>query len=617
MLNLYKNKKLDIIEEKREVCVMQKYKLKHKDETVGLLNYDETTGRIVDYKDFGTGHSPFLGAADASKIKKWWEIRSVPASRKTMINLINQSNCFNNGDYLAKNLALSLTDLYWICPVEVKISFDKITLFNITAFSDKKIPLHNIESYDPNASLGGQMEKYWDMSGNIPVLVKESYKHFGQQAINEVFATKLHELQETDIPYVKYTATKTEDNGILCRCKSFTTKNMEFISAYEIVESSKKRNDISMYDYYIDICTKNGIDKEIMQNFMDYQTLTDFVISNTDEHLNNFGALRDMNTMKLIAPAPIFDSGNSMFFADTQKTPYSKTDILKRKITGFCSSEEKMLKFVKNKNIVKEDLLPDKEFVMSIYSAAGIPEWKANIISDNYMIKRQMLKEFQIGHIISMYQEKQKEKQKTNRNMSFVMLCGISETERRKKVQEICEEWGKTGINFIDANELYSIEQAMKDTSIIMDEEKTLEKLPIIMRNKTYTIISTNDTKEELDKYGIEYTDELVSFVVDIRIRQALRSHISIIHDAPNLNKKNRVHYVNMAKETGVDNRRIYFANHISESIASEVSSEELIRLKHILQNNTPSEEEGWTDIQYFENDKTKSIERDIDDISR
>lgn len=177
-------------------------------------------------------------------------------------------------------------------------------------------------------------------------------------------------------------------------------------------------------------------------------------------------------------------------------------------------------------------------------------------------------------------------------------------------MQEICEEWDKTGINFIDANELYSIEQAMKDTSIIMDKEKTLEKLPIIMRNKTYTIISTNDTKKELDKYGIEYTDELVSFVVDIRIRQALKNHISIIHDAPNLNKKNRVHYVNMAKETGVDNRRIYFANHVSESMKSKVSSEELIRLKHILQNNMPSEEEGWTDIQYFENDKTKSIER-------
>lgn len=38
---------------------MQKYNLMHKN-----------TGRIVDYKDFGTRHSPFLGTADVSKIKK-------------------------------------------------------------------------------------------------------------------------------------------------------------------------------------------------------------------------------------------------------------------------------------------------------------------------------------------------------------------------------------------------------------------------------------------------------------------------------------------------------------------------------------------------------------------
>lgn len=596
---------------------MQKYNLMHKNEIIGLLKYDETTGRIVDYKDFGTGHSPFLGTADVSKIKKWWEVRSVPASRKTMINFINQNSYFNNGDYLAKNLALSLTDLYWICPVETEISFDEITLFNIAAFSDKKIPLHNIESYDPNASLGGQMEKYWDVSGIIPVLVKESYKHFGQQAINEVFATKLHELQGTNIPYVKYTAIKTEDNGILCRCKSFTTRDIEFVSAYEIIESNKKRNDMSMYDYYIDVCTKNGIDEEIMQNFMDYQTLVDFVISNTDEHLNNFGVLRDANTMKLVAPAPIFDSGNSMFFAESRKTAYSRADILRQKITGFCSSEEKMLKFVKNKNIVKEDLLPDKEFVMNVYSAAGVPEWKVNIISDNYMIKRQMLKEFQIGHIISMYQEKQKEKQKTNRNMSFVMLCGISETERNKKVQEICEEWNENGMNFIDADEIYSIKQAIKDTSIIMDRKKVLEKLPIIMENKAYTLISIDETKKELNKYRMRYTDELAHFVMDVRVKQALRNHISVIHDAPNLIRKDRVHYIDIAKEAGVDNRKVYFMNTVSKNIISEISSEELITLKRIMQNNMPCKEEDWTDIQYCNNIKTQSIERDIDDINR
>ncbi len=54
------------------------------------------------------------------------------------------------------------------------------------------IPYHNETSYDPNASLGGQMDKYWDMSGETPELVKESYRFYGQQSLNEEFATIFH-----------------------------------------------------------------------------------------------------------------------------------------------------------------------------------------------------------------------------------------------------------------------------------------------------------------------------------------------------------------------------------------------------------------------------------------
>ena len=37
--------------------------------------------------------------------------------------------------------------------------------------------------------------------------------------------------------------------------------------------------------------------------------MTDFVLTNTDWHLNNFGVLRDSKTLKFIGIAPIFDSG--------------------------------------------------------------------------------------------------------------------------------------------------------------------------------------------------------------------------------------------------------------------------------------------------------------------
>ena len=85
------------------------------------------------------------------------------------------------------------------------------------------------------------------------------------------------------------------------------------------------------------------MDYEKIQAYMDYQTLTDFVISNTDEHLLNFGILRDTNTMQLIAPAPIFDSGNSMFFSDNRVSRYSRVELLERKITSFYATEDKML----------------------------------------------------------------------------------------------------------------------------------------------------------------------------------------------------------------------------------------------------------------------------------
>lgn len=131
--------------------------------------------------------------------------------------------------------------------------------------------------------------------------------------MNEAFATYLHDLQETAIPYVSYLVGHTEDNGLYCRCDAFTSDSVELVSAYEVIEGSKQQNDKSVYDNYIRICAELGIEEQQIRNFMDYQTLTDFIISNTDEHLGNFGILRDSNTMQYLGPAPIYDSGNSMF----------------------------------------------------------------------------------------------------------------------------------------------------------------------------------------------------------------------------------------------------------------------------------------------------------------
>ena len=387
---------------------MIKYYLMHCDDQCGTLIIDETNGRAAGFKNGQNGLSPYLGNSDLAKIKRWWEMRAVPASRAAIQEVIRKAGYINTEMYLAKNLGLSMTDCYWICPEDADIRYTDIMFSQLKNVEQGRIPYHNDSSYDPNASLGGQMEKYWDLSGITPVLVKESTRYYGQQSVNEAFAAKVHELQSADIPFVKYTAEKADGHGIICKCDSFTSNSVELVSAYEIVESTKRLSSISSYDHYINVCVDNGIDKGLMQEYMDYQTFTDFIISNTDEHLQNFGVLRDTVSMKLIGPAPIFDSGNSMFFSEDCTTPYNRVDMLKRDITAFYTREEQMLSKINNKHIVKLDLLPSPDEVMDFYAEYGIPEKKAAVIARNYKTKLELATEFQNGIRISLYKEKEK-----------------------------------------------------------------------------------------------------------------------------------------------------------------------------------------------------------------
>ncbi len=387
---------------------MTKFVLMHKDVECGVLLIDESSGRIAQYKDIDSSFTPFLGNSTAENMKKWWEMRAIPAGRYTIRELINSLLVISPEQYLAKNLGLSVTDTYWVRPIELDISYEDVNFFNLNSYNSGIIPYHNNSSYDPNASLGGQMEKYWDLSGDIPRLVKSSYRYFGQQSINEVIATRIHELQNRSIPFTRYSCQVTDDGGIMSICSAFTSKEVEFISAYEVLSSAKKSNEQSSYTAFIDICSEHGIDRQRVQDFMDYQTLTDFVISNTDEHLMNFGILRNADTMELLGPAPIFDSGNSMFYSDVKSSPFTREEILGRQITSFYSTEEKMLNNVRNKNIVKPDLLPSAKEIEETFLENGLPETRAKIIAANYDTKCQMLKEFQQGKSISLYNEKHK-----------------------------------------------------------------------------------------------------------------------------------------------------------------------------------------------------------------
>ena len=385
------------------------YILMHKKDACGIVAIDHDNGALIGAKIKVPQLAPFLGNADERLMKIWWEHRAVPGSRKDMQAIFRKAGCENSKEYLAKNLALSLTDTYWICPIDAELSWDDVNLHNIKLQS-RRLAYHNANTYDPNASLSGEMDKYWDLSGKRPVMIKRASSAYGQQSVNEFFASELHSRQNTTTPFVRYRQTDSEDNSILSACDSFTTEDIEFVPAFEILQSEKTRNNKSGYDKYIDICVRNGIDREVMQKHMDYMTLTDFVISNTDRHMYNFGILRNSETMEFIAPAPIFDSGNSMFYGENGTIPLGRKELLSLKINSFHKTEEKMLTHIKDKNALKYDVLPKKETVMRFYESYGIPKERAAFISGSYANKLELLNDFLRGEKISLYYDRHKYK---------------------------------------------------------------------------------------------------------------------------------------------------------------------------------------------------------------
>ena len=512
---------------------MSQFFLMHKNDICGSLEIDSNTGQVEAYKDHHTGKSPFLGNCDIKHIKKWWIARSVPASRKMMQEILKKSDCVNMESYLAKNLALSMTDAYWICPINMDLKYEDIKLQSFASFTDGKIPYHNASSYDVNASLGGQMEKYWDLKTKVPTLVKESYKNYGQQAINEVFATLLHETQNTDIQFVKYNAIRTRDNGVICRCAAFTNDIIELVPAVEVIEGFKCQNDKSLYENYIQICTKLGIDESAIRRFMDYQTLTDFIISNNDEHLSNFGILRNSETFEYLGPAPIFDSGNSMFYNESNIL-FSRAEVLERKTNSFYNSEEKMPTF--------------------------------------------------------------------DSDISFSMICGIPGSGKTEKANELKKSFIEKGYIEIDSKIFYSINDMVKDTKYVINE---VEPHKIVMNKvdiPSFVCISENEVRKEV---GDLKNDDLVFYLIDRRIKEALDCGVSVIYNATNLDLSTRQHYIELS---GPVQKILHIMNMDAQKANSNLPYNTLKQMELRLYGNPPTSWEGWTKI--YENGKRPNIEK-------
>lgn len=381
--------------------------LMHKDVKVAafVINGDNVTGTKINKDE--ADHLPIWYNGDVSR---WLHERGIPVTRNGLKARDKHSTTFN---YMLKNLGLSLTDCYWLKPAYEGSTY---TWGNTNLFDN---PFRDTMSLDvdyngnasiagktnfvPSASLKGDLEKKWliDKNGNR-ILVKGNYGNSCIQSISEVFASEIYKRQAVQVPYAEYRFIDISCGGSIvhgCCSRAFTSAKLELVHAHDIVSSMHKPNDINYFQFYKRILKDNGI---YADDVYDMQIMVDFLITNTDRHFSNFGVLRDPDTLKLMCVAPIYDSGNSMFYKDSY-VPVGKA-LLDIDTTSVYSKEVKMLSQVVNRGILDIGKLPSSSELYRLLSMdETLTEERKKRLIRAYTKKIEYLYDFQNGADIWSY----------------------------------------------------------------------------------------------------------------------------------------------------------------------------------------------------------------------
>lgn len=385
-----------------------KYILMHKRIRVAELELDNATGFI---QKIGTIYAPEhlpVGipvrktVTDRAALNKWWTDRSIPASRSGVRNALETLEISSTKLLLVRCYGLSLSDQYWICPAGSDLTWDSINFFD-NNFSDdvgdvlfgaeKKVDGLNFSS--PDNTSDGNLKKRWKIINGKRCLVKGGSNPFRQQPFNEVIASEI--MKRLGIPHVPYTVIWS--NGApYSVCEDFITENTELIPAWRILKTQKKNNSTSVYRHFINCCETLGIRDTVP--YLDRMIVLDYIIANEDRHLNNFGVIRNAETLKWLGFAPIYDSGSSLGYDKVPAQMRSEKEVVCK---PFKNHHSEQLKLVSDFSWIHFDRLSDvRELITGVLSADGakdyIDENRIRAIAGSAQRRIEQLSQLAISH---------------------------------------------------------------------------------------------------------------------------------------------------------------------------------------------------------------------------
>ena len=298
-----------------------RYILMHKATEVAELTIDETHGgissidKILNPEHFPVGvFSASRGRADRKELNDWWRGRSIPASRNGLAEALEKIGENAIMTVVLKGYGLSLSDHYWVKPEGADIQWEQVNFFDNDFSEDMgdllfgaEVP-ERINFHSPDNTSDGWLKKRWKISNGERLLIKGGSNPFQQEPFNEVIASDL--MRELGVNCVHYDVI-WQDGYPYSVCGNFVTKDTELVSAHRFMRIKKKQNHENTYQHFVSCCKEAGLDAI---PFLDQMLTVDYIIANEDRHFNNFGLLRNPDTLEFVGFAPLYDSGTSLCY---------------------------------------------------------------------------------------------------------------------------------------------------------------------------------------------------------------------------------------------------------------------------------------------------------------
>ena len=281
-------------------------------------------------------------------INHWWHHRAIPASRSGLSQALRTLHLHTPEELLMQCLGLSLSDQYWVKPLNSSITWEQVNFFD-NPFSEDvgnillggKPSNTSVSLLSPDGSVNGWLKKKWKILDGKRCLLKGG-SNFWSEPFNEVIASMIAD--RLNIPHVAYWLSfEGKHHAPMSICEDFITRDTELIEASQIDRILTKLPDETKYQHFCRCCDALHIPD--YEKSLDEMLVLDYLIANQDRHKGNFGAVRDVETLKFMGFAPIFDCGTSLRY-DTPDV-YIEPD-LNIESQPFCSFHNEQIHLVKH-----------------------------------------------------------------------------------------------------------------------------------------------------------------------------------------------------------------------------------------------------------------------------